>query len=108
MEMIVDKSQELSNVLIVRVTGNTQIKELSGVVSGDHLWLNGVNQCQFIAHVPLGDENKHIRIQSIQGSFVDYLRNQTIQSDKHRISAIFDTTSPSGNDQQLRYCALLY
>ncbi|CAF1527724.1 unnamed protein product [Adineta ricciae] len=68
MDMVVDKSQELNNVLVVRVTGDSEIKELSGIVSGDHLWLSGVNQCRFTAHVPFDDEKTHIVVQPIKGS----------------------------------------
>ncbi|CAF4692373.1 unnamed protein product, partial [Rotaria sp. Silwood2] len=79
MKMIVDKNQELNNVLIVRVSGDNKIKELSGIVSGDHLWLDSVNQCRFIAHVPLDDENTRVLVQPIKGSFNDYLRDKTLQ-----------------------------
>ena len=104
--MTVDKAQELNNVLVVRVSGDNEIKELSGIVSGDHLWLNSVNQCRFIAHVPLDDENTHILMQPIKGSFIDYLRTITLQLN-NRISAIFDTITPTGNNQEQRWCALL-
>jgi len=106
MEMTVDKKQDLNNVLVVRVSGDNEIKELSGIVSGDHLWLNSVNQCCFIAHVPLDDENTHILVQPIKGSFIDYLRKITSQLN-NRISAIFDTTTSTGNNQEQRWCALL-
>jgi hypothetical protein len=104
--MIVDTKQELNNVLVVRISGDNQIKELSGIVSGDHLWLNSVNQCRFIAHVPLDNENTHILVQPIKGSFVDYLRDNTSQFNK-RISAVFDTITSTGNNQDQRWCALL-
>jgi hypothetical protein len=104
--MVVDKKQELNNVLVVRISGDNQIKELSGLVSGDHLWLNGVNQCRFTAHVPLDNENTHILVQPIKGSFVDYLHDNTSQFNK-RISAVFDTTTSTGNNQDERWCALL-
>jgi hypothetical protein len=106
MDMTVDKKQELNNVLVVRITGDNEIKELSGIVSGDHLWLKSVNQCRFIAHVPLDDENSHILVQQITGSFTDYLRNNTSQMNT-RVSAVFDTVTPSGNNQEQRWCALL-
>jgi hypothetical protein len=106
MEMVVDKKQELNNVLVVRVTGDTQINELSGIVSCDHLWLDGVNQCRFIAHVPLDDENTRILVQPIKGSFIDYLRTNTSQSN-NRIAAVFDTKPPTGNAEDQRWCALL-
>ena len=106
MEMSVDKRQELNNVLVVRISGDNEIKELSGIVSGDHLWLNSVNQCRFIAHVPLDDDKGQILIHPIKGSFMDYLHNNTSQL-KDRISAVFDTTSPTGNNQEQRWCALL-
>ncbi len=96
----------MSNVLIVRVSGDNEIKELSGIVSGDHLWLNGVNQCHFTAHVPLDDENSRVLVRPIKGSFVDYLRDSTSQFNK-RISAVFDSTTPTGNNQEQRWCALL-
>jgi len=105
-EMTVDKAQELNNVLVVRVSGDNEIKELSGIVSADHLWLNGVNQCRFIAHVPLDDENTHVLVRPINGSFVDYIRNNTTQLN-NRISAVFDTITPNGNNQDQRWCALL-
>jgi hypothetical protein len=104
--MVVDKQQELDNVLVVRVSSDNQIKELSGIVSGDHLWLNGVNQCRFTAHVPLDDEDTHILVQPIKGSFVDYLYNNTSQFN-NRISAVFDTTTSTGNNQDQRWCAIL-
>jgi hypothetical protein len=104
--MLSDKKQELNNVLVVRVSGDNQINELSGIVSGDHLWLNSVNQCRFIAHVPLDDENTHILVQPIKGSFVNYLRDNTLQLN-NRISAVFDTTTPTGNNEDQRWCALL-
>ncbi|CAF3102878.1 unnamed protein product, partial [Rotaria sp. Silwood2] len=106
MKMIVDKNQELNNVLIVRVSGDNKIKELSGIVSGDHLWLDSVNQCRFIAHVPLDDENTRVLVQPIKGSFNDYLRDKTLQLN-NRISAVFNTTSPTGNIEDERWCALL-
>jgi hypothetical protein len=106
MEMIVDKKQELNNVLVVRVSGDNEINELSGIVSGDHLWLNSVNQCRFIAHVPLDDENTRILVQPIKGSFLDYLRNDASQLN-NRISAVFDTITATGNNQEPRWCALL-
>jgi hypothetical protein len=106
MEMFVDKSQELNNVLVVRVSSDNEIKELSGFVSGDHLWLNSINQCRFIAHVPLDDENTRILVRPIKGSFVDYLRDNTSQLN-NRISAVFDTITPKGNNQDQRWCALL-
>jgi hypothetical protein len=102
--MVVDKQQELNNVLVVRVSNATDIKELSGIVSGDHLWLNGVNQCHFIAHVPLDNEETHVLVRSIQGSLIDYLRDHTSQLNQ-RISAVFDTKSENNQDQ--RWCALL-
>lgn len=104
--MTVDKKQELNNVLVVRVVGDGQIKELSGIVSGDHLWLNSVNQCRFIAHVPLDDENTHVLVQPIKGSFMDHLSQNTSQF-KNRISAVFDTTTSTGNTEDQRWCALL-
>ncbi len=104
--MVVDKKQELNNVLVVRVSGDNEIQELSGIVSGDHLWLNGVNQCRFIAHVPLDDENTHILVRPIKGSFVDYLRDN-ISELNNRISAVFDTITPTKNNQEQRWCALL-
>lgn len=103
---MVDKQQELNNVLVVRVSGDNQIKELSGIVSGDHLWLNSVNQCRFTAHVPLDDENTHVLVQPIKGSLIDYLQNNTLKLNK-RISAVFDTTTLTGNDQDQRWCGLL-
>ncbi|CAF3691396.1 unnamed protein product [Rotaria sp. Silwood1] len=106
MEMIVDKKQELNNVLVVRVSGDNKIKELSGTVSGDHLWLNSVNQCRFTAHVPLDDENTHVLVRPLKGSFMDYLRDNTLQLNK-RISAVFDTTTPTENIQDERWCALI-
>ena len=102
--MVVDKTQELNNVLVVRISGTNDIKELSGVVCGDHLWLNGVNQCRFIAHVPLDDEKAHVLVRPIQGSLVEYLHNHSSQFDQ-RISAVFDTTTENNQDQ--RWCALL-
>ena len=105
-EMTVDAKQELNNVLVVRVSGDSEIKELSGIVSGDHLWLNSVNQCHFIAHVPLDDETNHILIRPITGSFMDYLRDHIPNLNKP-VSAIFDTIAPTGNNQDQRYCALL-
>ncbi|CAF3566206.1 unnamed protein product [Rotaria socialis] len=39
MEMIVNKKQEVNNVLIVRAARDNQIEELSGIVSDDHLWI---------------------------------------------------------------------
>lgn len=104
--MTVDKQQELNNVLVVRISGDNKIKELSGIVSGDHLWLNSVNQCRFIAHVPLDDDNSHVLVQSIKGSLVDYLQDNTLQLNK-RISAVFDTTTSNGNDHGQRWCAIL-
>ncbi|CAF1325167.1 unnamed protein product [Adineta ricciae] len=105
-EMVVDKNQELNNVLVIRVTGDSGIKELSGIVCGDHLWLNSVNQCRFIAHVPLDDEKTHVVVQPIQGSFVDHLRDNTSKY-QNRISAVFDTVSQTGSNQDQRWCALL-
>lgn len=105
-DLAVDKNQALNNVLVVRVTGDNEIKELSGLVIGENLWLNSVNQCRFIAHVPLDDENTHVLVRPIKGSFVDYLRNTTTQVD-NRVSAVFDTTSPTGSNQEARWCALL-
>jgi hypothetical protein len=104
--MLVDRKQELNNVLVVRISGDNDIKELSGMVSGEHLWLNGVNQCYFNALVPLHDEKTHVLVRPIQGSFVDYLRNNALEFNK-RISAVFDTTTPTGNNQEQRWCALL-
>ena len=104
--MVVDKVQELNNVLVVRVAGDNQVKELSGLVSGDHLWLNGVNQCRFTAHVPLDDEKTRVLVRPIQGSFLDYLRNDTSKLND-RISAVFDTTTPTGSAEEQRWCALL-
>ncbi|CAF1611002.1 unnamed protein product [Rotaria magnacalcarata] len=107
MEMVVDKKQELNNVLVVRISGNNEIKELSGIVSGEHLWLNSVNQCRFIAHVPLDDENVHVLVRPIKGSLMDYLRDNTSQIN-NRISAVFDTIIPTGrNIQDQRWCAIL-
>jgi hypothetical protein len=106
MDMVVDKQQELNNVLVVRISGDNQINELSSIVSGNHLWLNSVNQCRFIAHVPLDNENSHILVRPIQGALVDYLRENTSQLN-HRISAVFDTVITDGNNQGQRWCALL-
>ncbi|CAF0929931.1 unnamed protein product, partial [Rotaria sordida] len=106
MKRIVDKNQELNNVLVVRISGDSKIKELSGIISGDHLWLDCINQCRFIAHVPLDDENTHVVVRPIKGSFMDYLRDNTSQLN-NRISAVFDTTPSTGNIQDERWCALL-
>ncbi|CAF1316210.1 unnamed protein product [Adineta steineri] len=106
MEMVVDKNQGLNNVLVVRISGDNEINELSGIVSGDHLWLDSVNQCRFIAHVPLDNEKTRILVQSINGSFVDYLHDNTSKFNK-RISAVFDTVTPTGNNQEKRWSALL-
>jgi len=106
MDMIIDKKQEINNVLIVRIQSDNEIKELSGIVSGDHFWLDSVNQCRFIAHVPLDDENTHVLVQSIKGSFIDYLSNNTSQFNK-RISAAFDSTTSTRNNQDQRWCAIL-
>jgi hypothetical protein len=106
MDMVVDKQQALNNVLVVRVTGDNDIKGLSGIVSADHLWLNSVNQCRFVAHVPLDDEQVHVVVQPIKGSLVDYLRDHTAKSDK-RVSAVFDTVASTGKNDEQRWCALL-
>ncbi|UJR07539.1 hypothetical protein I4U23_011827 [Adineta vaga] len=103
--MVVDKNQELNNVLAVRVTGDNGIKELSGIVLGDHLWLDSMNQCRFIVHVPLDDEKAHVVVHPIQGSFVDHLRDNTSKY-QNRISAVFDSGSQTGNSQDERWCAL--
>ena len=105
--MHVDKSQELTNVLVIRVSGDCPIEELSGIVSGDHLWLNSVNRCRFIAPVPLDDEKTRIEIQPIRGSLMDYCRKETGPSTSP-ISAIFDTTSSTGSKSDQRFCALLF
>ncbi len=102
--MAFDKKQELNNVLVVRVSGTNDIKELSGVVCGAHPWLNGVNQCRFIAHVPLDDEIARVVVRPIQGSLVEYLHKNSSQFDQP-ISAVFDTTTENNQDQ--RWCALL-
>lgn len=75
------------------------MKELSGIISGEHFWLNSVNQCRFIAHVPLADENTHISVRPIQGSFLEQIQ----QSDQ-RVFAVFDTIGSSNQ----RWCALLF
>ena len=102
--MLADKGQELTNALVVRISGDNEIKELSGIISGDHFWLNSVNQCRFIAHVPLDDETTRISVRPIQGSLVEYLQKQT----NERISAVFDTISTKGNNEDQRWCALLF
>ncbi|CAF1668175.1 unnamed protein product, partial [Adineta ricciae] len=75
-----------------------EIKELSGTVSGDHFWLNSVNQCRFIAHVPLDDEKTHVVVQPIKGAFVDHLRDNTSKY-QNQISAAFDTVPRTGSNQ---------
>lgn len=106
MEMVVDKTQAVNNVLVVRVSGDSEIRELSGIVSGENLWLNSVNQCRFTAHVPLDDENSHVLVRSIKGSLMDYLRDNTSHLND-RISAVFDTVTPAGNNRDQRWCAIL-
>lgn len=104
--MSVDKNQELTNVLVVRLSGvgETLISSLSGLVSGEHLWLKSVNECQFIAHVPLDDEQIRIEIRSIEGSILESLRDE-----KCSPSAIFDTTIPKASKKgNQRYLALLF
>ncbi|CAF1162815.1 unnamed protein product [Adineta ricciae] len=78
MDTVVDKSQELNKILVVRVTGDCEVKELSGIVSGDHLWLNSVNRCRFTAHVPLDDEKHISSFKPIKGSSADHLRLDVI------------------------------
>lgn len=102
--MLEDKSQELANVLVVRIYGDNAMKELSGIISGDHFWLNSVNQCRFIAHVPLDNETTRISVRPIRGSLIEYLHVYEKQT-QERISAVFDTIS-SNEDQ--RWCALLF
>lgn len=75
------------------------MKELTGVISGDHFWLNSVNQCRFLAHVPLDDESTCISVRPIRGSLVEHL-----QQPNQRIFAVFDTIAST--DQ--RWCALLF
>lgn len=105
--MVVDKQQELNNVVVVRITGESEIKELSGIVSGDHLWLNSVNQCRFVAHVPLDDEQTQVVVLPIKGSLVECLRDHSAKSSK-RVSAVFDTVSPTGKNDEQRWCALIF
>ncbi|CAF1325220.1 unnamed protein product [Adineta ricciae] len=69
--------------------------------SGNYLWLNSVNQCRFIAHVPLDDEKTHVVVQPITGAFVDHLRDNTSKY-QNRISAVFDTVSQTGSNQDQR------
>ncbi|CAF3981767.1 unnamed protein product, partial [Rotaria sp. Silwood1] len=61
---------------------------------------------RFTAHVPLDDENTHVLVRPLKGSFMDYLRDNTLQLNK-RISAVFDTTTPTENIQDERWCALI-
>ena len=101
-----DKSQDLQNVLVVRVEGVVgPIEELSGLVSGDHLWLNSINRCRFIAHVPLDDEKTRIEIQPLEGSLIDFLRRREETNKGKSPSAIFDTVPFKDNQ---RSCALLF
>lgn len=105
--MLADKGQELSNALVVRISGDNEMKELSGIISGDHFWLNSVNHCRFIAHVPLDDETTRISVRPIQGSLVEYLHDHQ-KSTNEQISAVFDTISSKGSNQEQRWCALLF
>ncbi|CAF4521193.1 unnamed protein product [Rotaria sp. Silwood2] len=113
-QQITDFKQEHSLIGVVNgsaitsqfAQGENEIKELSGIVSGDHLWLNIVNQYHFIAHVPLDDDNVHVLVRPIKRSFMDYLRDNTSQIN-NRISAVFNTVTPTGKIQDQRRCTLL-
>ncbi|CAF4474860.1 unnamed protein product, partial [Rotaria magnacalcarata] len=105
-QIIGASSTTIPTEISLSLNHDNQIKELSGIISGDHSWLNSVNQCRFIAHVPLDDENSHVFFRPIKGSFMDYLRDNTSQF-SNRISTVFDTTTPTGNIQDQRWCAIL-
>lgn len=103
MEMVVDEKRDSFNVLIVRIESDDRIKEISGIVSGEHLWLNSVNEYEFLSHVPLDDEDKHLKIEFIQGNLF-----QALNSIEHPISAIFDSSSSNDQTSKQRFCAILF
>lgn len=104
----VDEKQELLNVLVVHIDSDETITEISGIVSGEHLWLNSVNQFEFIAPVPLENESHHIYLHEIEGSINKSFDNLSLND--RQIFALFDTKSSkeksNGNDNR-RFCAFL-
>ena len=102
----IDSREDFRNVLVVRIESDEKIKEISGIVSGEHIWLNSVNEHQFIVHVPLENEFDQIYLKEIEENLFQTI--ELFQKKNRQIFAFFDTKSPSNQQLSQRYCALLY